>query len=161
MFGLIGKKLTGLIIGGLIFIIFTGIIIAAVLTFKPVHYVQDYNTDVAWLSKNLNGVEGGEYESCYECWNIFGTTQVSPGGDTNYHGYLRISSEEAEKLNNDYHWENDLNQLPDMGNIKLTSYNPNDWYVCEDFNKDMFYGMGMTDIRYNKNGTIIFSNEFN
>ena len=46
-----------------------------------------------------------------------------------------------------------------MGNINLTSYDPYDWYVCEDFTKDKFYGMGMRDIRYDKNGTIIFSNE--
>ena len=110
-----------------------------------------------WIFVNLDKVKSG-----LECWNIFGTTQVAPGagGDTNYHGYIKISEEEAKKLNNDYHWVVDLNPLPDMGNINLTSYNVYDWYVCEDFNKDKFYDLGMRDIRYDKNGTIIFSNEF-
>ena len=162
MFGLIGKKLISIIFGLIIFIAIIGLIIAAIVTFKPVHYQIDYSNDIGWISKNLNGVEGGEYESGYECWNIFGTTQVAPGagGDTNYHGYIKISEEEAEKLNNDYHWVIDTKPLPDMGNINLTSYDPYDWYVCEDFNKDKFYGMRMRDIRYDKKGTIIFSNEF-
>ena len=161
MGGLIGKIIS-LILGVIIFIVIIGVIIAAIVTFKPVHYQTDYRTDIGWISKNLNGVEGGEYEAGYECWNILGTTQVAPGagGDTNYHGYIRISDEEAEKINNDYNWVIDISPLPDMGNLNLTSYDPDDWYVCEDFNKDYFYGMGMRDIRYDKNGTIIFSNEF-
>lgn len=161
MFGLIGKKFISLIFGVIFFIVIIGVIIAAIVTFKPVHYQNDYSNDIGWISKNLNGVEGGEYETGYECWNIFGTTQVAPGAgsDKNFHGYIRISEKEAGKLNNDYNWVIDSRPLPDMGNINLKSYDPEDWYVCKDFNKDYFYGMEMRDIRYDKNGIIIFSNE--
>ena len=161
MFGLIGKKIITLILGLVIFLAVIVLVIAIVATYKPLHYANDYRTDIGWISKNFNSVKGGEYESCYYCWNIFGTTQVSPQSDTVYHGYFNISEEEAEKLTNDYHWVVDESDLPDMGNINLTSYNPYEWYVCKDFESDYFKGMGMRDIRFNKIDTIIFSDELN
>ena len=159
MFGLVGKKIISLILGVIIFIAIIVLVIAALVTYKPLHYEHEYSNDISWISKNFNSVTGGECESCYYCWNILGTTQVSPGGDTVHHGYFTISEDEAEKLTNDYHWVVDESDLPDMGNINLTSYNPYEWYVCKDFENDYFKGMGMRDIRFNKNDTIIFSNE--
>ena len=160
MLGLVGKKIISIIIAALLFIGIIALIIAAVATYKPLHYTQDYSTDVAWVGKNFNSVTGGQYESCYYCWNIFGTTQVAPTSDTVYHGYFTISDEEAEKLINNYNWVVDLIPLPDMGNINLTSYNPYDWYICNEFKDDYFKGMGFTDVRYDKKGTIIFTSEY-
>ena len=156
------RKILSKILGVIIVIGIIALIIAAIVTYKPVHYQQDYSNDVSWLSKNLNGVESGEYESCYECWNILGTTQVPPGagGDTDYHGYLSISAEEAERLNNDYNWNLTVTPLPDMGNINIPSDGTDSWYECKDFNSDKFGGMRMTDIRYNKKDTIVFSTAF-
>ena len=51
MFGLIGKKLISFIFGVIIFILIIGLIIAGIVTFKPVHYQIDYSNDIGWISK--------------------------------------------------------------------------------------------------------------
>ncbi|MCR5848388.1 MAG: hypothetical protein K6G75_09770 [Lachnospiraceae bacterium] len=158
---LAGKKLISIIIAVIFLTVIVGLIVAGILTFKPLHYQTDYSNDVSWLCKNLDGVVSGEYNTGYECWNIFGTTQVAPGaaGDKDYYGYIRISEEEAEKLCNEYNWSVSKKPMPNTGNINLTSYDPNDWYVCKDFTDDKFPGLGITDVRFDKTDTIVFSTE--
>ncbi len=116
-------------------------------------YVTDHYTE------GLDGIVSEEYERIYPEEHA-GRINIGVPGPTEpkYRGVIRISEEEGKKLWERFDWKMFNENMPDIGKAYELIDESDDWYISDDFNKEIFRSefVGVNSARFNGKDTIIF-----
>lgn len=116
-------------------------------------YVTDHYTE------GLDGIVSEEYERIYPEEHV-GRVDIGVPGPTEpkYRGVIRVSEEEGAKLWERFEWKQFNENMPDLGQANELLNESDDWYVSDDFNKEIFRSefVGVNNACFNGKDTIIF-----